>query len=69
MRLKIYRVSDGALVQSISDVPNFVTSVAISPDNQYVAAEGRMFRISDAALIHNFASCNLGGGTFSPDGQ
>ena len=43
--LRIWRVSDGALVQTLSDQPDDVHSVRFSPDGRWLASSGEDPRV------------------------
>lgn len=78
--VKIFKVSDGNLLLTIPSVVSQnqrVGGVAISSDNQYIATvadnvnEGKMFRISNGSLVHDFGANGFGYGSvaFSADNQ
>lgn len=63
--VKIWRVSDGALLHTLGFDSYEIDSVAVSPDGQYVAAadravrsEVRVWRVSDGELVRVFENFN-----------
>jgi WD40 repeat protein len=61
--IKMWRLSDGALLRTIDGNNNGIISIAFSPDQQYIAAGSgdrvydgvvRFWRVSDGALVRSF---------------
>ncbi len=75
--IKLWRVSDGALVRTLTGHTDWVYSVAFSPDGALLASGSgdrtiRLWRVSDGALLQTYTG-ETGTGVrsiqFSPNGQ
>jgi Tol biopolymer transport system component len=73
--VKIWRISDYALIRTIANHGIGSRCVALSKDGQYVAVGGnhgshglKVYRVSDGSLVHTFAGTQYGDVAFSPDG-
>ncbi|MCX7992248.1 MAG: Ig-like domain-containing protein [Fimbriimonadales bacterium] len=74
--IKIWRLSDGQLVRTLTGHASGVFSLAFSPDGQYLAsgsedAAVKIWRVSDGQLIRTLTghAAGLRSVVFSPDGQ
>lgn len=82
--IKLWRMSDGALIRTIDGNNNGILSIAFSPDQEYVAAgsgdrtymgAARVWRLSDGALVSYFTQDPNNGSSYvssvgySPDGS
>jgi WD40 repeat protein len=74
--VRIWRTSDGALLQELEGNEQPMPSVAFSPDGQFVAAGGgdsavRLWRVSDWSLFRTIPGDGLPVGSiaFAPDGK
>ncbi|BCW97388.1 MAG: hypothetical protein KatS3mg024_0215 [Armatimonadota bacterium] len=74
--IKLWRVSDGKLLQTLTGHANGVWSVAFSPDGQTLASGGfdntiRLWRVSDGVLRKTLSdhTATVRSVAFSPDGQ
>lgn len=81
--IKLWRMSDGALIRTIDGNNNGILSIAFSPDQEYIAAGSgdrtymgatRVWRVSDGALVDYFTqdpnnpSSYVRSVAYSPDG-
>src|SRR5947207_3869087 len=72
--VQIWRISDGFLVQTFTGYGAAVTSVAFSPDGQYLAGGSKtglvkVWRLANGTLVSSFAHTQrVKGLAFSPDG-
>jgi WD40 repeat protein/subtilase family serine protease len=76
--IKLWRVSDGALVRTLTGHTDWVYSVAFSPDGSLIASASgsgdrtiRLWRVSDGALVRTLRGHRDGVSSvaFSPDGS
>jgi WD40 repeat protein len=74
--IKLWRVSDGSLVRTLTEHTDWVSSVAFSPDGQVlVSGSGdrtiKLWRVSDGSLVRTLTGYIFSGYSiaFSPDGQ
>ena len=75
--LRLWRVSDGALLQTLGGHPDWVDSVAFSPDGQTLASgsgeEVRLWQVADGSLLRTLTLERYTGPlntvVFSPDGR
>jgi len=74
--IKLWRVTDGSLLQTLSGHTDHVVSVAFSPDGQSLASGSRdntikLWRVSDGSLLQTLSGHTslVMSVAFSPDGQ
>jgi uncharacterized repeat protein (TIGR01451 family) len=74
--IKLWRVSDGALVRTLTGHTDWVTSVAFSPDGSLIASGSgdytiKLWRVSDGALVRTLTGHAdwVTSVAFSPDGS
>lgn len=82
--IKMWRLSDGALIRTIDGNNNGIISIAFSPDQEYIAAGSgdrvymgatRVWRVADGALVNYFIqdpnnpSSYVRSVAYSPDGS
>jgi WD40 repeat protein/subtilase family serine protease len=74
--IKLWRVSDGALVRTLTGHTDLVRSVAFSPDGSLIASGSgdatiKLWRVSDGALVRTLRGHTSGVSSvaFSPDGS
>jgi WD40 repeat protein len=74
--VRLWRVSDGALVRTLTGHTSYVYSVAFSPDGSLIASGSgdytvRLWRVSDGALVQTYDQETRGVFSiqFSPNGQ
>ncbi len=75
--IRLWRVSDGGLIDTIGRHDNLITDLAVSPDGQTVAvvdlsAQVRLWRIADRVLLNTLDSNSTGwleSVAYSPDGR
>jgi len=68
--IKIWRVSDGVLMRTISDGSGYL-ALDYSPDGQILASGNKLWRVSDGILIRQLSEPSISNlcVAFSPDGQ
>jgi WD40 repeat protein len=70
--IRLWRVSDGALVRTLTGHTDSVTSVAFSPDGSLIGVGGiwdrtiRLWRVSDGALVRTLTGHDGGLSTALP---
>jgi TolA protein len=71
--IELRRVSDGALINTISGFPYVISSIAFSPDGQNLATSSssgvKLWQVSNGSLIWTTTNPGANNLAFSPDGQ
>jgi len=70
--IRIWRVADGALLQTVTNLRGAMLSLAVSPNNMLLAANSgstlNCWRIADSALLWTSPAENISSVSFSSDG-